>query len=114
MKRRTAIIALGLMAVPVVFLFVFGFGATFWDGYGPRGYSRSGVHRDIAPVLFISGLIAAGLWWAAWLKLRARRLNAGTLLAPTSQIPSLVLAAWFLILLGVLACLAANNASAPF
>ncbi|EJL25558.1 hypothetical protein PMI01_04277 [Caulobacter sp. AP07] len=115
MKRWPAIIALGLMAGPVVVAFVVGFGAVFWDGYGPPGFSRTGLHRGAAPLALLIGAVAVGLWWAGWLRFRrAPRRTAGVAPAPASQIPSLILAIWFLALLGVFASLAASNASAPF
>jgi hypothetical protein len=66
-------------------------------------------------VVFLIGLAATGLWWAGWLRLRrALPFGSGAAPAPSSQIPSLILAIWFLALLGVLASWAASNASAPF
>jgi hypothetical protein len=115
MKRWPAITALGLMAGPVVVALVIGFGAVFWDGYGPRQISRSGLHYGAAPIVFLIGIIATGLWWTGWLRLRrAPSRVSGAMPTPSSQIPSLILAIWFLALLGVLASLAASNASAPF
>jgi hypothetical protein len=116
MKHWPAITVLGLMAGPVVLALRVGFAAVFWDSYGRGRISRMGIHEAAAPMFLLAGLVAAGLWWTAWLRLRKAQhsLASGTQPEPSRTRPSLILAIWFLALFAIDATNAANNAVALF